>query len=127
MTTLIYLPQRLTPPRSGSLSLDAIHNNRRVRLTLKPGQNKVDDPIWESIKKRPDVRDLIQHDKAIKEVIPPTSEEQATDKRAERLLELQTSDWRVLRGLAESYGITKEDSESWDSKISNILEAEGLG
>jgi hypothetical protein len=98
-----------------------------VRLTLKPGQNKVNESVWEAIKKRPDVQDLIQHDKAIKEVVPPTSEEAATDKRAERLLELQTSDWRVLRGLAEGYGITKEDSESWDAKIPDILQAEGLG
>jgi hypothetical protein len=125
-TILIYHPQKLPNPRAGSLNLDGVSEGRRVKVRLKPGQNKVDPKAWEAIKARQDVLDLLNHDKAIVEVEPKAETEKRLDAKGDRLLELQTADWRDLRDTAKQYGIEKDDSEPWESVIPAILEAEGL-
>lgn len=125
MQILIYHPKRYPIPRSGNLSLDGKLGDRRVSLTLKPGQNKVDPEVWDAIKQRDDVRDLVESDKAIEEVQPPKPKEAAHLSKAERQLELETSDWRVIRDVAQTHGITEKPEGGWEEAIPFILAAEG--
>lgn len=125
MLILIYDPKRMPIPRRGNLDLDYYEDGKSYRVRLKPGQNKVAPDIWEKIKSRTDVADLISQDKAIQEVSPASPEDKQVLDRAGRQENLEALNWRELRDIALSLGIEEKPEEGWEAAVPFILAAEG--